>query len=110
MTAYDEVLAIEAGSSEADLFLAGEMLAGGKGTVMLEALVALRAGDKNVLCDVIDSTPSAHRCEHEYEVLMENAQRMLQASRLRRLLPDLPCLWRIVAINGDDIEELWRER
>jgi hypothetical protein len=108
MAAGNNALAIDSCSPEEDLALAGEMLAGGTGTVIVDALLALRVMDSYVQCDVIDPAPSAHRCEHEYEVLMENAQRMLEASRFRRWLPALPCRWRIVAVNGDAIEEVWR--
>lgn len=110
MSHYDDTLVIDSCSTDGDLALAAELLASGKGTVIIDALIALRAMGTYILCDVIDATPATHRCEHEYEVLMENAQRMLAASRLRHQLPDLPCRWRIVARNSNGIEELWRAR
>ena len=70
---------------------------------MLDELVALRATQTQLLCEVIDPTPSAHRCEVEFEVLVENAQRALAASTLRDLLPDLPLKWLVVEDSGTGI-------
>ncbi len=33
---------------------------------------------------------------------------MLEASKLRSFLPDLPQTWRVVEDNGTDLVELWR--
>jgi GNAT superfamily N-acetyltransferase len=47
----------------------------------------------------MDPTPAAHRCANEYDVLVENAQRALETSRLRDQLPNLPRRWSMVGID-----------
>lgn len=107
MSAYQDALLIDADSSDERLALAAEILASGRGVVLLDELVALRPAHTHLRCEVVDPMPSSRRCVHEYEVLVENAQRALDASRLRKLLPDLPRRWSVVEDCGTGTEELW---
>ena len=108
MSAYKDALAIGTGASRQRLALAAEVLANGSGVVLLDELMALRHSDSELLCEVIDRAPSAHRCAQEYEVLVENARHALEASKLSPLLPDLPRAWIVVADYGSGTVELWR--
>lgn len=108
MSAYKEVLVIEPGASDARLSLARAWLAGGSGVVMLGDDLALRSTGDELICEVVDLTPSAHRCANEYEVMVENAQRALHASGLDHVLPRLPCKWLVVEDCGTGVAELWR--
>lgn len=83
-------------ASDEQLACAAEVLAGHNGAVMFAGLVILRRTPARLLCEVVDPAPSAHRCAREFDVLLENAQRMLAASKLEPLLPDVPRLWRVV--------------
>ncbi|HSD69987.1 MAG TPA: hypothetical protein VLB07_10555 [Woeseiaceae bacterium] len=107
MSSYRNALAVSSDSSEARLALAAEALASGTGLVLYEGIVALRCTGKQLLCEVIDPQPSARRCENEYEVLVENSQRLLEASPLRKHLPDLPCKWLVVDGHGAGEAVLW---
>jgi hypothetical protein len=107
MSAYREALAIDSDSSEERLALAVEILASATGVVMLEKTVALRRARTHLLCEVVDPMPSARRCENEFDVLIENAQRMLESSRLGERLPDLPRRWLVVEDRGTATVELW---
>jgi hypothetical protein len=107
MSAYRDALTVDADSSDERLALAAEILAKGAGVVVLEGIVALRPARTHILCEVVDPTPSSRRCEREFEVLVENAQRMLEASKLREHLPDLPREWLVVEDYGTGTAELW---
>ena len=108
MSAYKHALAIDSHASEERLARAAGVLAGCKGVVMFEGALALYPTHSNILCEVIDPTPSTHRCADEYAVLVENAKRALEASKLRALLPGLPLKWSVVADAGKSTVELWR--
>jgi len=107
MTAYRHAFFIDANSSDERLELAAEILATGAGVVMFDKTVALRPTPACLLCEVVDSAPTSRRCENEYEVLVENAQRMLDSSRLRKRLPDIPRKWLVVEDYGTGTVELW---
>lgn len=107
MSAYRNALAVSAAASDERLTLAAEMLASGRGVVMLEAVVAVRSAGSHIRCEVVDPMPAARRCENEFEVLVENAQRMLESSTLGKVLPDLPREWLVVEDNGTGTVELW---
>ena len=108
MSAYRDALAIDAESSAERLALAAQILAGREGVVLLEGVVALRLTRALLLCEVVDPMPSARRCAVEYEVLVENAQRTLEASKLRRVLPDVPRRWSVVEVHASGTNEVWR--
>jgi len=107
MSACRDALAIDAEASAERLALAAQILAGREGVVMLEGAVALRSTSALLLCEVVDPMPSARRCAAEYEVLVENAQRALEASKLRQLLPDLPRRWSVVEVHASGTTEVW---
>ena len=109
MSAYKDALAVEASSSDERWACAAEILSRGTGVVVLDRLVALRRGRRHLVCEVVDRTPLERRCEHEYEVLVENARRLLEASKLGGLLPDLPRRWSVVEDDGTGTRELWHE-
>jgi hypothetical protein len=107
MTAYRDALVIDEQASVERLALAAEILTSRKGVVMLDSVLALRSTHTRLLCEVVDPMPSAHRCAGEYEVLVENAQRALEASNLRDLLPGLPCEWLVVEDHGTGTAVVW---
>lgn len=108
MSAYRDALSIDANASEQRLGLAEEVLASGAGVVLFEDAIALRPTPACLLCEVVDPEPGSRRCENEWEVLVENAQRMLESSRLWAYLPDLPRRWSVVGDYGTGTVELWR--
>lgn len=87
---------------------AAEVLASGTGVVLVEGIVALRPSAHELLCEVIDPIPSAHRCANEYKALIENAQRALETSKLGSLLPDLRRKWLVVEEFGIGTMEICR--
>ncbi len=101
-------LTIEIGDSDQRLALAAETLAAGESVVMLGGTLVLRPGRGELRCEVVDPAPSARRCANEYEVLVENAQRALESSKLSALLPPLRRSWIVVGDTGADATELWR--
>jgi hypothetical protein len=107
MSAYKDALTIDADAPDQRLAMAADVLAGRKGVVMFEGILALRATQAQLLCEVVDPTPSSHRCATEYEVLVENAMRALDASKLSELLPALPRKWVVVDEHGSEPVELW---
>ncbi len=108
MSAYRDALSISADSSDQRLELAAEILAAGTGVVMFNDTVALRPTRTCLLCEVVDPAPSSRRCENEFEVLVENARTMLDSSRLRQRLPNIPRKWLVVEDYGTGTAELWR--
>src|SRR5690242_14024802 len=75
----EPALGLDARVAEERVARAADALASGAGVVLLWRLLALRPNGKELLCEVLDPTPSRHRCSYEYEVLIENAQRALEA-------------------------------
>ena len=108
MSAYRDALSIDAEASGQQLALAAQVLADRSGVVVLQGIVALRPMRTELLCEVVDPMPSSHRCAVEYEVLVENARRALEASKLQDLLPSLPRRWLVVEDCGSGATELWR--
>ena len=87
---------------------AARALASGASVTLLEGTLILRPARGALRCEVVDPTPSARRCANEYEVLVKNAQRALEASKLARLLPNLRREWLVVGDTGSGMTELWR--
>ena len=108
MSRDSDALAIETGDSDQRFALAAKTLATGNSVVMFEGTLVLRAAAGELLCEVLDPTPSARRCANEYEVLVENAQRALEASKFGALLPRLRHRWLVVGDTGTGKTELWR--
>ncbi len=107
MSAYRDALSVDAEASEQRLALAGGILRDGDGVVLLEGILALRPTPNALLCEVIDPTPSIRRSGDEYEVLVEGARRLLEASRLRAQLPSIRREWLVVDDHGMGTLELW---
>jgi hypothetical protein len=108
MTAYRDALTIDESASEQRLALAAKVLAGSGGVVLLNGAVALRPALREILCEVIEPMGTAHRCEEEYKVLVENASRMLSSSRLAPHLPHRRLRWLVVEDHGAGTSESWR--
>ena len=108
MSAYPDAIAIDADSSDERLELAAEILASGAGVVILNETISLRPTSTCLHREVVDPSPASRRCENEYEVQVENAQRMLDSSRLGELLPDLPRKWLVIEDHRNGTVELWR--
>ena len=100
-------MAIDACASGERLAAAAAVLASGTGVVLLDKQVAMRPAHGHIRCEVVDPMPSARRCEQEFEVLVENARRVLDASTFRDLMPRIPLQWLVVEDHGTGIEELW---
>ena len=96
----DDSVTIDPLSPEPLLERAARMLATRRSSVVLNGTVRLRPTAAWLLCEVIDPDPASRRCEHEREVLLENARRMLESSRLAGFLPDTPRSWRVVEGNA----------
>jgi len=109
MSAYSYAVDVDAAASDQRLALAAEILSSKTGVVLFENILALRSTRTHLLCEVIDPTPSARRCATEYEVLVENARRAFEASRLRKRLLDRPCRWVVVEETGTGTVEVWHE-
>jgi hypothetical protein len=107
MTGQSDVVAVDAQASAQQLALAAGVLARRSGVIVLAGVVVVRPTRTELLCEVVDPMPSSHRCAYEYEVLVENARRALEASDLQDLLPDLPCRWSVVEDCGSGTRELW---
>jgi hypothetical protein len=89
---------------------AADLLGRCMGIVMLEPAIVLRPGVREICCQVVDPAPAAHRCEEEYKVLVENAARALDRSKLAALLPDRPLRWAVVEQRGSELFEVWSDR
>lgn len=109
MSAYRDALVVDQASSDARVALAAKMLSSSEGVVLLEGLVALRPDTDAILCEVLDPMPSSHRCAEEFGVLIENAKRALEASKLGDRLPDKPLRWIVVDDYGTGIVQPWPE-
>jgi len=108
MSAYKDALTLELSASDERVALAADILVNRAGVVLLDGLLALRPVGAELLCEVIDPTPFAHRCANEYEVLVENARLALKASKLGARLPNRPRKWLVVEDYGTGTTELWR--
>jgi len=106
-SSYEHALGIDDTSSEQSLALAADRLERCQGIVMLDGVIALRPMPGVIRCEVIDPTPSTHRCEEEFKVLVENAYRRLAGSRLAARLPRRPFKWLVVENRESGIVELW---
>jgi len=102
-----KTLRLETGDSES-VARAVEMLASGASVALFDGTLILRSMPGHLLCEVVDPAPSARRCENEYEVLVENAQRALETSNLGALLPRLRRSWVVIGDTGAGDTELWR--
>jgi len=103
VSAYRDALVVDVTASEQRLAAAAEVLTLCSGVVLFEGSIALRATRTEILCAVIDPEPSAHRCEEEYKVLVENAARALESSKLRRTLPKRALRWIVVDAHGTHV-------
>lgn len=109
MSAYRDALHVDDDSEVGRLRLAAQVLAEATGVVVLDGCLALRPARGVLLCEVIDSASAVHRCDHEYEVMVENARRALDASPLFPMLPAMPRRWVVVEDYGTGTVEQWRE-
>jgi len=104
-----KILVIDESSPDAQLEQAGARLSNGRGDIVLSGVATLRAGRREIRCEVAAPDSAAARCEEEYKVLVENAAHALRSSRLVSHLPDWRLQWVVVDGAGDDAVELWRE-
>jgi hypothetical protein len=103
-----ETLVVDGSSSEQRLQLAAELLENCNGVVVLDGVVTLWPRPTETECAVAVPVHSIARCEEEYKVLVENAARALQASRLAPHMPERPLRWVVVDNFGNGSVELWR--
>ena len=102
-------LVIDASSPAAQLARAGALLASPRGSVVLEGIATLKAGAREIRCEIPAPASTIARCEEEYKVLVENAARALRSSGLGPHLPDRRLRWVIMDGVDDDAVELWHE-
>lgn len=107
MSAYKDALLIDAAASDQRLQLAAQRLDRCEGVVLLDGGLALRPLGNEIACEIIDPHPGERRCEEEYKVMLENAQRALERSRLGGLLPRRRLRWLVVEDHGTGTIELW---
>lgn len=107
MSAYRHALQIDANSSQQRMALAADVLVGCEQVVLLEGLLALRATQDAILCEVIDPMPSLTCTDAEYRTLAENAAAALRASPLHALLPSKQLKWLVVEDHGTGTMERW---
>lgn len=86
------MLCVDDGSSGPELARAGDALARCQASVLLGGVVRIRPEATRLVC-VVRDPDAAHRCAMEFEVLIENARRTLQASRLYAHLPARRLEW-----------------
>lgn len=110
MVPYRNAMRIDAAPSAEQLERAAQRLAQGAGSVLLGDTLALCRERGLLSCEVIDPAPATRRCAVEYEVLVENAQRTLEASGIADRLPELPRRWKVVELRGDGVVTAWRQR
>jgi hypothetical protein len=77
------------------------------GPVLLAPCLILRPSARQIRCEIVDTTPAAHRCEEEYKVMVENAARALKRSKLGAMLPSRPLRWAVIEERSDGIVEAW---
>ncbi len=106
---FHDAIAIDGAATPERVAQAVAALAQCTGTVLLEPGLHLRASDREIRCEVLDSTSAAHRCEEEYKVLVENAARALQRSQLAASLPDRPLRWAVVEERDGGVFEVWSD-
>ena len=107
MSAYKYALLIDDRSSDQRLELAKSSLRNSGSVVLLDGTLALRVEPGRIVCEVIDPQPSQHRCAEEFAVLVENARRALQLSKLNSCLPARPQQWVVVEDTAGDPVEVW---
>ena len=103
-----DTLVIDESSSEQRLQLAAELLESCSGVVVLDGVVTLWPRPTDTECAVAVTVHSIARCEEEYKVLVENAARTFQASKLAPRMPDRPLRWVVIDDYGRGSVELWR--
>ncbi len=91
-------LVIDALATDSQLQSARDALLCGA-RVVFESSLVLNACKHYLECHLVDTEGATHRCEREYEVLVENARRMLESSRFGSMLPEQPRRW-LAAVTG----------
>jgi hypothetical protein len=107
VSAYKDALIIDDRSSDRRLALAKALLKNCRAVILLDGALALRAEPGRIVCEVIDPQPSQHRCAEEFAVLVENARRALQRSKLSSCLPARPQQWVVVEDTAGEPVEIW---
>lgn len=95
-----EKVIVDESSPEERLALAAELLNRCRGVVVLDGVVTLTPRRREIVCVVTRPAATVARCEEENKVLIENAARALQASRLAQRLPKRPLRWVIAAAHA----------
>jgi hypothetical protein len=103
----DDAFAIDAAATPERLAQAAAMLEHCTGSILFEQSFLLRPGAREIRCEVFDTTPAARRCEEEYKVMVENAARALDRSKLGALLPAKSLRWVVVEDRGSGVIDAW---
>lgn len=107
MPTHPSTLTINVHSSEQQLSQAVKFLDDCDGAVFLQGIATLRPTPGEIVCEVADPVPGAHRCAEEFKVLVENAQRAFAKTKLADLLTHRPQRWLVV--DGHENIQLWPE-
>lgn len=102
-----DAFVIDESAAPERLAQAADILERCTGSILVEPGLLLRPSAREIRCEVFDSAPAAHRCEEEYKVMVENAARALDRSKLGALLPDRPLRWAVVEDRGSGVVEAW---
>jgi len=110
MTLYAYTIGIDEKIADSETGLVAQLLNHRNALVLLVDghMITLRNTPGELVCELIDTMPDSHRCEEEFKVLVENAQRSLANSELARYIPRKPIQWRVVENGNNGQVELWR--
>jgi len=100
-------VSVEAGASPQEVREAAGTLLAGRGVLMPALGLALRVCGGVLRCELRDPEPRAHRCAVEYEVMVENCRRALEASDFAAHLPSLPKRWTVIDGSDPVPQTLW---
>jgi hypothetical protein len=103
----DDAFAIDATATPERLAQAATILERCTGPVLFAPCLVLRPGAREIRCELLDVSPAAHRCEEEYKVMVENAARALERSKLGAMLPRRPLRWVVIEERSAGIVEAW---
>ena len=105
MSAYKHDLHICAGEVGPRAELAVELIATGKGVVVVEDSLALRPNGNELLCEVIVPSPSV---ASRYEAAVLHARALLASSPVAAAVSGKRLAWLVVEDYGTGTTELWR--
>jgi hypothetical protein len=104
MSAYKNDLHIESSEAGQRLHLAVDLLGHARGVIVIDDLLALRAGSQRITCEVIV------RGSAEPQLQIENAQTLLNGSTIGKHLQSWNLEWIAVEDYGTGTAQVWPRR